>query len=67
MNNCSTVFHSLLRLTKEYIPHHLQVEFYKEVLKLLGESRIRLDFLIGEHEKFDEAHKQHHPDDKSST
>lgn len=55
MTPCNTMFHELLRLIRDYLPDESRLAFYEELFHILGKYSIKLDFLVGEDHRFDEA------------
>jgi len=55
---CPTMFHNLIHLVKHYVPHDQRIDFYKQLISVTGQHNIKLDFLLGEDELFDEAHRE---------
>lgn len=57
MSSCS-MFHELLHLIKAHMPDEKRTAFYNDLFHILGKYSIKLDFLVGEDHKFDEAFKK---------
>jgi hypothetical protein len=52
---CRTMFHDILFLVKDHMPHEKKFDFYSELLSITNTHGIKLDFLVGEDEEFDKA------------
>lgn len=56
--SCRTMFHDLLYLVKTHVPAENRADFYHDLLMCVKEHNVNLDFLLGEDDLFDHAHKK---------
>ena len=56
---CRTMFHDILYLVKDHMPHEKKYDFYSDLLSITNKHGIKLDFLVGEDEDFDRAFEKY--------